>query len=96
MANKEKEIELKVKAEKISKEHLEELQKIVNGINSMQFNIGKIEAQKHEGLHQLTILQQKIQKMQDVFQEEYGSYDVNITDGTINWPEEKKESSDEK
>ena len=96
MAKKEKVIDLKPKVEKISGKHLSDLQKVVNTINAIQFNIGKIEAQKHEGLHQLTILQQKIQKMQDVFQEEYGSYDVNITDGTINWPEEKKESSDEK
>ena len=91
MANKEKEIELKVKAEKISEEHLEELQKLVNAINGTQFNIGKIEVQKHELLHQLTIVQQKAQQMQDTLQKEYGTFDVNVSDGTINWPEEKKE-----
>ena len=99
MANKEKEIELKVKQEKISEKHLEELQKLVNGINGIQFNIGKIESQKHEALHQLTVLQQKTHQMQDILQKEYGTYDVNLADGTINWPEdkeEKKENSDEK
>ena len=40
MANKEKEIELKPRVEKVSKEHLDQMQKIVNGINAMQFNIG--------------------------------------------------------
>ena len=94
---KEKEIELKVKAEKISEEHLEELQKLVNAINGTQFNIGKIEVQKHELLHQLTIVQQKTQQMQDTLQKEYGTFDVNVSDGTINWPEEKEEEvKDEK
>ena len=50
-------------------------------------------------LHQLTVLQQKTHQMQDTLQKEYGTYDVNLADGTINWPEdkeEKKENSDEK
>ena len=52
--------------------------------------------QKHELLHNLSTLQGKIQLMQDTLTKEYGSFDVNINDGTINWPEEKKENSDEK
>tara|TARA_B100000575_G_C22842011_1_gene493417 strand:+ start:273 stop:560 length:288 start_codon:yes stop_codon:yes gene_type:complete len=94
MAKKEKEIELKVKAEKISEEHLTELQKLVNGINGIQFNIGKIESQKHEMLHQLTVLQQKTHQMQDTLQKEYGTYDVDLTDGKINWPEDKKKEDE--
>ena len=85
MAKKEKTVELKPKVEKISKEHLEQLQKIVNGINGTQFNIGKIESQKHELLHNLSILQKKVQLMQDTLIKEYGSYDVSLEDGTINW-----------
>ena len=96
MAKKEKEIELKVKADKVSEKHLKELQDLVNGINGIQFNIGKMEAQKHELLHQLSVFQGKTQLMQDTLQKEYGSFDVNINDGTINWPEEKKEEKDEK
>ena len=94
MAKKEKEIELKVKAEKISEEHLKELQQLVNGVNGIQFNIGKIESQKHEMLHQLTVVQQKISQMQDTLQKEYGTFDVNVNDGTINWPEDKKEEDE--
>ena len=96
MAKKEKTIELKPKVEKISEEHLKELQNLVNGINGIQFNIGKIESQKHELLHNLSMIQQKIQQMQDTLQKEYGSFDVNISDGTINWPEEKEEKENEK
>jgi hypothetical protein len=90
MANKEKEIELKVKAEKISKEHLQELQKHVNVVNSLQFNIGKVESQKHQMLHELFSANSKIIEMQDTLQKEYGTYDVNVTDGTINWKKDEK------
>jgi hypothetical protein len=89
MANtKEKEIELKVKAEKISEEHLEQLQRLVNSVNALHFNIGKIETQKHTMLHNLSLTQDRIAVFQDKLTTEYGTYDVNIEDGTINWPKE--------
>ena len=90
---KEKVVELKPKAEKISEEHLADLQKIVNTINGMQFNIGKMEAQKHRVLHELSLVQDKVALMQDTLMKEYGCDDINVTDGTINWPKEKPESN---
>ena len=87
---KEKEVELKPKAEKISEEHLKELQQIVNNINQLQYNVGKIEAQKHAMLHDLAVGQDKISLMQETLMKEYGNYDVNISDGTINWPKDEK------
>ena len=81
-----KEFEVKPRAEKISDKHLEQLQKLVNSVNTMQFNIGKIEAQKHTVLHNLSMSQDRIGLFQDTLQKEYGTYDVNIDDGTINWP----------
>ena len=86
----EKEIELKVKAEKISEEHLKELQGSVNAVNGLQFNIGKVEVQKHTLLHELVLAQNKIIEMQDKLSKEYGTYDVNVNDGTINWKEDEK------
>ena len=85
-----KDIELKPRAEKISDKHLEQLQKLVNSVNTMQFNIGKIEGQKHTLLHDLGISQKKVLDLQGVFSKEYGSFDINITDGTINWPKDEK------
>ena len=90
MAKKEKEIELKPKVEKISKEHLEQLQKTVNNINGIQFNIGKIEAQKHQLLHGLSESQGGIKRLQDMLLKEYGAFDVNLDDGTINWEKDEK------
>lgn len=94
MGKKEKLVDLKPKVDKISDEHLKELQEIVNIINNVQFNIGKIESQKHNLLHELSGVQKQIIDMQDMFTKEYGTHDINVSDGTINWP--KEENKDEK
>tara|TARA_R110002012_G_scaffold91170_1_gene222261 strand:- start:293 stop:562 length:270 start_codon:yes stop_codon:yes gene_type:complete len=87
---KEKVVELKTKADKISEEHLKELQGIINTINQAQINIGKLETQKHSLLHELAVTQNKVAVFQDTLKKEYGNDDVNIMDGTINWKEDEK------
>ena len=87
---KEKIVELKTKVDKISEEHLKELQGIINSINQAQFSIGKLESQKHNILHELALTQDKITLMQSILTKEYGSCDVNIMDGMINWPKDEK------
>ena len=59
MAKKEKEIELKPKAEKVSEEHLKQMQNLINAVNTMQFNIGRLENQKHMILHNLSQAQDR-------------------------------------
>ena len=56
----------------------------------MQFKVGQLEGQKHGLLHELGLSQKKILDLQDMFSKEYGSYDINIKDGTINWPKDEK------
>ena len=91
---KEKTIEVKERAEKVSDEHLKEIQETIGAINNFQFNIGKLEAQKHDVLHRLATAQDKIALMQDTLQKEYGTNDVNIKDGTINWPKEESKKDE--
>ena len=91
MTKKEEMVDLKPKAEKISDKHLKELQEVVNIINNIQFNIGKLEGQKHSLLHELSISQKKILDMQDKVCKEYGTHDINVIDGTINLPKENKD-----
>ena len=90
MGKKEEMVDLKPKVDKISDEHLKELQEVVNIINNAQFNIGKLEGQKHSLLHELGASQGKVLKLQETFTKEYGSCDINIKDGTINWEENEK------
>ena len=96
MANKEKEIELKVKQEKISEEDLKELQTLINKLNSTQYNIGRIESEKHTALHNLAEIKDQVPIFQDKLMKKYGHYDVNLNDGTINWPEEPSENGVDK
>ena len=93
MAKKEKMVELKPKVEKITEKHLTKLQNIVNGINALQFNIGKMEVNKFNAMRELSKSQSEIGEMQDILLKEYGTYDVNVNDGTINWPEAETESN---
>tara|TARA_R100001129_G_scaffold158416_2_gene122133 strand:- start:342 stop:629 length:288 start_codon:yes stop_codon:yes gene_type:complete len=92
---KQKELTVKTeKAVKIHDKHLKEMQNLVNTINSIQFNIGKMEIQKHSALKELAKQQDGVSALQDTLLREYGSYDVNIHDGTINWPESKKDENE--
>jgi hypothetical protein len=87
---KEKMVDLKPEVDKISDEHLKQLQEVINVVNNLQFKIGQLEGQKHNLLHELGLSQKKIIDMQDVFSKEYGTFDINVADGTINRKEDEK------
>jgi len=83
-------VDLKPKAEKITDEQLQELQTVVNDNNAIQFRVGALEAQKHELIHQQVGIQSKIVELQNTFSKEYGTFDVDLSDGSINYPEDGK------
>tara|TARA_R100000664_G_C2691758_1_gene95598 strand:+ start:55 stop:330 length:276 start_codon:yes stop_codon:yes gene_type:complete len=85
---KEKIVDLKPNVDKISDEHLSELQAVVNKINNIQFQVGGLETKKHAMLHELAVTQDRVAIMQDMLQKEYGTYDVNLLDGSINKAEQ--------
>ena len=68
---------------KISKEHLEELQKSVSDINQVALQIGNLELQKHALLHQGVELQGDLQKFQTKLEDKYGKVSINIQDGSF-------------
>ena len=81
-----------LKPEKVSEEQLNKVQSVINDINRAQIEIGTIETKKHNMLHQISLLQEKIGEMQVEFEKEYGTADINIKDGTINYPKENGEA----
>ena len=87
-ATKEKVVDLKPKADKITEEQLRELQSVVNDNNELQFRVGAVEMQKHQLLSELDKVKVKIMSMQGKFREEYGSFDINLQDGSINYSED--------
>ena len=92
MAKTKKEEIIDLKPEKISEEQLNKVQSVINDINRAQIEIGTIETKKHNMLHQISLLQEKIGEMQVEFEKEYGTADINIQDGTIHYPKENGEA----
>ena len=86
MAKKEKVIDLKSKPEKITDEQLEKVQNTVNTINRAQLEIGSMEVKKHEIMHQLAGIREQLSALQKDFEKEYGTFDVDIQTGKINYP----------
>ena len=84
---KEKVIDLKPKAEKITDEQLKKVQDTVNGINRSQLEIGSLELRKHEMMHNIAGIRDELTLLQGEFEKEYGTFDINIQDGIINYPE---------
>ena len=76
-----------VKPEKVTKDQLEKIQNTVNQINRSQLEIGASEVKKHEILHRIANFRYTLSHLQLELEKEYGTFDVNIQDGTINYPE---------
>ena len=84
-----------IKPEKITDEQLKKVQESVNNLNRSQLEIGSIEIKKHEMMHQIAGLRDNLTVLQGEFEKEYGTFDVNIQDGTINYPKENGETNKE-
>ena len=76
-----------IKPEKITDEQLKKVQDSVNNINRAQLEIGAMELKKHEMMHHIAGLRDELTVLQSEFEKEYGTFDINIQDGTINYPE---------
>jgi len=72
------------KPSKISNEHLNKMQEIINNLNRGQMEIGSIETRKHAVLHHVTSFQDELARMQEELKKEYGTDNINIHTGEIN------------
>ena len=82
-----------IKPEKITNEQLSKVQDTVNNINRAQLEIGSMELKKHELMHNIAGLRDQLTVLQKEFEKEYGTFDININDGTINYEEDGKADS---
>ena len=80
-------IDLKPKAEKITDEQLQNIQNVINTLNRSQLDLGIMETRKHGLLHNIAIIQDKLTLIQSELEKDYGTTDVNIQTGEINYPE---------
>jgi light-regulated signal transduction histidine kinase (bacteriophytochrome) len=77
-----------IKPEKITAEQLEKVQNTVNSINRAQLEIGSIEVKKHELMHGIAGHRDELTLLQAEFEKQYGTFDVDIQSGTINYKKE--------
>tara|TARA_R100000664_G_C2739515_1_gene128220 strand:- start:352 stop:627 length:276 start_codon:yes stop_codon:yes gene_type:complete len=91
MGKKKKEV-VDLKPEKITDEQLKKVQQTINSINRGQLELGSIETRKHMLLHQIGAIQDELSKIQKEFEEQYGTVDINVQDGTINYSDEPSDS----
>ena len=83
MAKKEKVVDLK--PTNITEEQLKNIQEVVGKINQGQMEVGRLETNKHSVMHQIVILQESLQTIQQELEEEYGKVNINIQTGEIDY-----------
>jgi len=80
-----------IKPEKVTDEQLKKVQDLINEINKNQIELGQIETRKHAMLHHVSVLQEGVGKIRDEFEKDYGTADINIQSGIINYQKENGE-----
>ena len=90
-AKKEDNVDLTPKPDKVTEEQLTKIQGVVDNINRTHMNVGQLEARKHQVLHMIAGTNDELTMMQENLQKEYGTNDINIKNGTINYPAENGE-----
>ena len=90
---KDKIVDFKIKADKITSEELTKLQSLVKASNQGQMQLGRLELQKYGMIQDIEELRNHTVNLQKEFIEKYGSYDISIEDGSINYPEDAKVNS---
>ena len=84
----DKVVDLKPKAEKITDEQLQKLQKSVGNINRAKTELGALELQKHSIVKIIEELGGALNELRNEFKNDYGTDNININDGSIMYSEE--------
>ena len=86
----EKVIDLTPKPEKVTNEQLTKLQGTISNLNRLQMEVGMLESRKHNMLHNIAGLNDELTLMQNEFEKDYGTFDIDIQTGTIKYPDNGK------
>lgn len=81
------------KVKKLTEEQLSKLQGFVNALNQAQAQLGQIEIQKHQLLHQIAGTQDDFGAFQKELEDKYGKVSINVEDGTLKEIEEDTNES---
>ena len=75
------------KPEKIDEQELAQLQASVKTIDQLTHEVGTIEVRKHALMKAMEQVQQRIEQVRVQLNNKYGTDNINIQDGVINYPE---------
>ena len=81
-----------LRPEKVTDEQLKRVQETVNNMNRSQLEIGSMEVRKHDILHGIAVSRDELKILQSEFEKDYGTFDVNIQTGVINYPKDNGEA----
>ena len=73
------------KPSKVTNEELNKIQSIIKDINQAQLEIGSLEVKKNQLIRYVDNFHNQMALLRDVIEKTYGTSDVNIKDGTINY-----------
>ena len=93
MGKKKEEKVVDLKPQKITDEQLKKVQSLINTVNKAQLELGMFETRKHRMLIDIASVQDQLADMQSEFEKEYGTFDINVQDGTINYKEDEPSDS---
>ena len=71
------------KPTKISNDHLNKMQTIINNLNRGQLEIGSLETRKHALLKHVASFQEDLNNMHEELKKDYGTDNINIHTGEI-------------
>ena len=78
-------VELKPKAEKITDTQLKNVQTTVRTMDHLTMELGRIDVQKYGILKGIENVQAELDLLRQEMKKEYGTDNINIQDGTINY-----------
>ena len=55
--------------------------------------LGVAEVRKHRMLHEMASFQDQLNSLQKEFEDQYGTFDINVNDGTINYAKDEPSNS---
>jgi len=82
------------KPEKINEQHLARLQASIKTIDQLTHEVGSIEVRKHALMKAMETIQTRVETLRVELKDEYGTDDINIQDGTINYNTNQKENGE--
>jgi len=68
---------------KVESGELSNLQELVKAMNQTQLQIGGLESQKHDYLHELVNIKNKLNEFQKTLEDKYGNVSIDIQTGEI-------------